>query len=118
MGNQIHDEFIIQLVGDISTIRTTVSNLKEDIERIDEKVAEPFVEWLHKVKSLGEKVDKIETDLGLLKTRVESQETYQKESEHKIALAKWYAAGFVACAAMFGVALYKIVSVALQFLVH
>ena len=127
MGPQISDDFLIRLVEDISSIKATVSNLGNQLEKLDERVVDPFQEWLLAVRLHSKNIVDLEHKMVVVEGRLATlQASYDgQKSSHDAKIlelttrmdkAKWYATGAVACGTVaFGI-LYKLFEILLSFL--
>lgn len=119
MGTQITDEFLIKIVEELSAIRTTTASLQGQMEKIDEKVVEPFQNWLHQVKTHSIDIENLKKEFQGFSTKLtkiedsvdELERTHGKELvdlNHRIDQAKWYGLGATAAFGLVAMVVYKV----------
>ena len=127
MGEKITDNYLIKITEDLSTIRVTVSTLQNQLERFEEKVVDPFQEWLHNVKAHEADIKKLKEDLSAFAIKIKQTEdsilsldkAHGKEIvdiSHRIDLAKWYGMGATASLGFVCFVVYKLLTMFLPFL--
>lgn len=113
MGEET-DRLLIRLVEDVSAIKSTVSNLESQIEKLDDRVVQPFQEWVHTIKSHESQLARIETDLKTVATTLEAEDKSIKEElllvNHRINKVFWTSGGIFLAITAIGGFVWKLVA--------
>lgn len=109
------DAFLIKLVEDLSSLRSTVSNIENQLEKLDDKVVEPFQEWVFELKTLKATLDRHIKESQVKLTAIETEQAAQKteisQYKNKLEFAKAYSAGIFFILSILAAIAYKIISV-------
>jgi SMC interacting uncharacterized protein involved in chromosome segregation len=124
MRTKAPDDFLIQLAQDIATLKTTIDASNDHLDRIDEKVVEPFQEWLYIVKNHCEQEKSIRTYVSELEKkitdhenvtdeRLKNQDTAIKAVNDKLDKILWYTAGVLGTIIFLATIIYQVLPIIL-----
>lgn len=127
MVSQDTDRFLLKLIEDVAAIRNAVSTLESQMEKLDNRIVDPFQEWLHNVKvhdtdirELKDEFKHLEDEFKKLEERFQAKFAEQEGKinvvENHLNMTKWYATGVVACLSIVGYAAYHIFMFLFQFI--
>lgn len=115
MGNQDTDKYLLKLIEEVSYIKGAISGLKEQVDKLDERIVDPFQEWLHNVKVHSTDIQTLKSELKELNEKRDKQDLKIKEMEDQLKSTKWYAAGMVGAISFIVYCIYQGAALALQF---
>lgn len=118
MANQDTDRYLLKLIEEVSYIKGAVSGLKDQVDKLDERIVDPFQEWLHNVKVHETNIKELKHNFKEFLDEKTKQDTKIKDIETQISSTKWYAAGAAGTVTFIVYCLYQLVTLVMPFFSH